>query len=423
MLGGLYPGQDKEKLYEKYCIKKIRKICFTVVVIVAVLAIILISECTNSVIDDQGRLVRNDINGSEYETELIANVDDENIDINIHVQKQKYTEDEIKYLYDQLMSQLVQIVTGDNMSLQRVSTDLNLVNHVEGYPFYIQWESNNYELLDDNGKIGNDPVEAAGEEVLLNCVMTYEEYKYEKLYPILIVPKEKSVTEEIKDEIIVSIQEKQIETQYKNYLQLPMSVGEKEIKWKKSPSSTFAVVAVLSIVVLIGIWWGVDNDLAKKYKERDQLLRIDYSEFVSKLQLLISSGMTLRNAFERMEADYKNALKDGEYSKYVYEELCICLKRLRDGASESDVYIMFGNRCGQMSYKKLMSLLVQNLKKGSYGLMSALEFEANNAFEERKHIARRLGDEAQTKLLFPMILMLSVVMVIILVPAYFSFAM
>ena len=43
------------------------------------------------------------------------------------------------------------------------------------------------------------------------------------------------------------------------------------------------------------------------------------------------------------------------------------------------------------------------------------------AWEERKNLARRLGEEAGTKLLLPLFLMLLVVMVIMVVPALFSF--
>ena len=61
------------------------------------------------------------------------------------------------------------------------------------------------------------------------------------------------------------------------------------------------------------------------------------------------------------------------------------------------------------------------MKRGSEGLREALLNETKNAFEERKQAARRLGEEAGTKLLLPMILMLGVVLIIIVVPAYFSF--
>ena len=54
--------------------------------------------------------------------------------------------------------------------------------------------------------------------------------------------------------------------------------------------------------------------------------------------------------------------------------------------------------------------------------MEAHRQEAGNAFEERKNMARRLGEEAGTKLLLPMMMMLGIVMMLIIIPAYFSFS-
>ncbi|MBO6000030.1 MAG: hypothetical protein J6P87_10115 [Lachnospiraceae bacterium] len=69
-------------------------------------------------------------------------------------------------------------------------------------------------------------------------------------------------------------------------------------------------------------------------------------------------------------------------------------------------------------YSKLAALLSQNLRKGGGVLIRSLEEEAQTAFEERKNIARQLGEEAGTKLLFPMVLMLAVTMVMIIIPVY-----
>ena len=54
--------------------------------------------------------------------------------------------------------------------------------------------------------------------------------------------------------------------------------------------------------------------------------------------------------------------------------------------------------------------------------LAALQEEAQHSFEERKRNAREEGERAGTRLLLPMMMMLAVVMVLILVPACFSFA-
>ena len=63
------------------------------------------------------------------------------------------------------------------------------------------------------------------------------------------------------------------------------------------------------------------------------------------------------------------------------------------------------------------SLLAQNLKKGSKGLIHILETEAAEGMEERKQQAKKLGEEAGTKLLIPMMMMLVLVMGILVIPS------
>ena len=69
----------------------------------------------------------------------------------------------------------------------------------------------------------------------------------------------------------------------------------------------------------------------------------------------------------------------------------------------------------------LLARAAERLKKGSRGLVELLEQEAENGMEERKSLARKLGEEAGTKLLLPMLLMLILVIVILMVPAILSF--
>lgn len=65
-------------------------------------------------------------------------------------------------------------------------------------------------------------------------------------------------------------------------------------------------------------------------------------------------------------------------------------------------------------------MLSQNLRKGTKGLSELLQREAAGAFEERKTAARKVGEETSTKLLGPMFLMLGVVLMIIVVPAFLT---
>lgn len=95
-------------------------------------------------------------------------------------------------------------------------------------------------------------------------------------------------------------------------------------------------------------------------------------------------------------------------------------REMESGHTEAESYENFGRRCKVQAYVRFGALLSQNLRKGTRGLTELLKMEAIQAFEDRKARARRLGEEAGTKLLLPMFLMLTVVLVIVIVPAFLS---
>lgn len=114
------------------------------------------------------------------------------------------------------------------------------------------------------------------------------------------------------------------------------------------------------------------------------------------------------------------ARREEQEARYAYEEMKHTCHEMESGVMESESYERFGTRCGLQEYVRLGALLSQNLRKGMKGLRDILRVETIQAFEERKARARRLGEEAATKLLMPMFLMLSVVLVIVIVPAFLS---
>ena len=134
----------------------------------------------------------------------------------------------------------------------------------------------------------------------------------------------------------------------------------------------------------------------------------------------MGAGLPVRAAFMRMAADYQKKQKKAR--SYVYEELLLACHEMESGVTELQAYEHFGQRCRLPQYRKCMALLSQNLKRGASGLLPALLEESERSFEERKRSAREEGEKAGTKLLLPRMIMLVVVMILILVPACFSFA-
>ena len=146
---------------------------------------------------------------------------------------------------------------------------------------------------------------------------------------------------------------------------------------------------------------------------------IDYPQVIGKFTLFLEAGMTPRNAWFKMAEEYLDQEQE-KGIRYAYEEMLRTMYEIQGGASEGDCYEKFGRRCGISQYRKFGALLSQNLRKGTKGIAQILKEEADNAFEERKNLAKKFGEEAGTKLLLPMFLMLGIVLVIIVVPAFLT---
>lgn len=151
-------------------------------------------------------------------------------------------------------------------------------------------------------------------------------------------------------------------------------------------------------------------------------MKLDYAEVVSKLLILLGAGMSLKQAWNRISAQYSDKRQKKQIKeRYIYEEMIITNHEILDGESERLAYQKFGERVDLGEYQRLIRMLLQNLQTGSRGLCKLLEQESENALEERKALACKLGEEAGTKMLLPLMMMLGIVIAIIMIPAMLSF--
>ena len=131
--------------------------------------------------------------------------------------------------------------------------------------------------------------------------------------------------------------------------------------------------------------------------------------------------MSLRSALVRMAESYEEALRRGGGKREAMEEIRRTAADLRNGAPETEAIRQFGERAGNARYRTLSQLLLQHLSRGNRELPLLLAEHSREAFEERKKEARIRGEQAGTKLVFPMLLMLGVVIAILMVPAAVNF--
>ncbi len=232
---------------------------------------------------------------------------------------------------------------------------------------------------------------------------------------------EEAVREKALDERIgQAVEEYNSHEQAGDRYYLPAELDGDPVIWSRAWDSSGNIVAALCVIGACCIPIQKQKDKGRKRQERSRQLLLDYPDLVTRLTLLLEAGMTVRRAFGKIALSYKRKKGAGGV-RYAYEELLRSYYEMESGVMEEKAYEDFGKRCGHPKYRTLAALLVQNLRRGDQRLLATLEREAESAFEERKRNARVQGEEAATKLLIPMALMLLIVLVLLIVPACMSF--
>lgn len=370
---------------------------------------------------DGSYLPRNAYGEGKVTVELAAEIPGIQEEIfNYLVEERKFTEQELEKQYEEAQALLPDVILGENERLEDVRKNLNLVSELAGYPFQISWESSAYSLVNTDGTVHNEEL-MASEIVTLTARFHYEDWNRECRFSVQINPVIYTPQEAIRSRMEELIKEREESTKSAEAMMLPDRLGTEPIVWREIITDSSGYFLLLVMIAAGVLYWGKSREVDQKLEVRKRELLLDYPEIVNKLALYMGAGMTIRNAFFKMGEDYKK--QRNQRKKYVYEEILITCYELQGGRSEPEAYEHFGKRCQVQSYIKLAALLSQNIRKGSNDLLRMFRQEADNAFAERKNMAKKLGEEAGTKLLMPMMMMLCVVMVIIMIPAYFSFTL
>lgn len=366
-------------------------------------------------------LTRNSYGGGskteEYEVTVDGEIEDE--PLSIEIEEQQYTSSEIQEIFEEMMQKLDEVMLGENESRDRVEQDLNLVSQLDGYPVEIEWELDNYDVMDAEGKIQEEKTVGEGTLVEVRGILTYGSEETVYVTNVMVYPRTKTETEQWLDKVKESIEKVETSTREQLQFTLPETIDGKQIEWSKKADYRGYYILLLGVVGCVLLVWKEKQDQKEaEQKRREQMLR-DYPDIISKFTLLLGTGMTVKNVWTKIVKGYEEQ-REQTGKREAYEEMCTTYREMQSGVPEAEAYEHFGNRCGVVTYMKFGALLSQNLRKGSKGLTELLKMESIQAFENRKSIAKQKGEEASTKLLVPMVGMLAVVMVIVIVPAFLS---
>ncbi len=416
----LYPEKEAKQLLWQYYVEKLS----------LVLTVILAGTMLATVVSLQAEGERRLRGGSVVER---GNYRDPNQQMQLNASVEGYPEqtfslwisgkvpdkETVDQLEQQFWEKLKEIALSENASWDSVCEELMLKQRLENYPFDVEWSSECPHILDDEGNV---KALSRGEEerVTLTAKITY--YQWEWLHTldvtvVSVLTEEELFYQEL-EQLLIGQEE---ESRQEDGVVLPDVWQGKEIRWKEQLENHGLTLWVLVMATGVGIFFLKDKDLDTQLQERQKQLRDAYPGILHKLELYLGAGLTTRGAFVRIAEEYLQKRKEGKVPHPAYEEILHTYRELGLGMVETKVYERFGNRCGTQEYVRLGALLAQNVKKGSKGLANRLREEAEEARKEQMQHSRQLGEEASTKLLVPMVMMLGIVMVLIMIPAFGSF--
>lgn len=214
--------------------------------------------------------------------------------------------------------------------------------------------------------------------------------------------------------------------------------GKAAEKTRRLAADTLLHLLILAVVVIIlgfvgglpmlqagGILlllypWYVYKKLDGQVRTRQRIIILELPELLNKLILLINAGETIHQAIHRCVTPTSTVTPIGgsdRSSNPLQAEWAKLSRELKD--NKPFVYAMedFSRSCGVLEVSMFATAVIMNFKRGGSDFVAALLELSHTLWERRKAVAKTVGEEASSKLVFPMVLLFCTVMIIVAAPA------
>ena len=168
-------------------------------------------------------------------------------------------------------------------------------------------------------------------------------------------------------------------------------------------------IAILALVCGLILGYYIDYSVLEAVNNRHDNLLKDLPTVLSKMALLINAGLILKDAWAKIASNNDRELYL-EMQKAEYE--------MNNGFSTHDALANFSNRCNVKEIKKFISVIEQNLEKGSGELAKSLRELSEESWNEKKQRTIQKGAAADSKLLIPTGIIFMGVLIVIIVPLF-----
>ena len=381
-----------------------------------------------SVLDDtvrDGYLMREDYGGASYTRELHVKTAGGEADVAIEVAPRRYTVQEAEAILSEAAEEAREIMLGGQKAAH-VNGDLIFFDRLPDLPVSVIFQTSDPELIDWEGRLGDDiPAEGAAVTVTADLFFDGEvDIKRETDTDVTVRTEEISLTvfprEETKAERLARLSRVNAEKGQNissDRLLLPGSIDGQAAEWSGRDSGDGLIFLFLGGVIAVVFLFAKQSSDREAERKRREALSRDYPLVAGKALLLLKAGMSIRGAFEKISADYRRSLKGGGRRREGLELVNSLVTAMANGMPESAALRNLAENAPVREYRTMGLLLLGGIRKGTDEAVRLLAMSEAEAFEERRKAARILGEEAETKMIFPMLLLMGVVFALLLVPA------
>lgn len=379
-------------------------------IIILFCVVLFLTSGSEEIIPETLLLLKNEPGEGDHKIVYSAKVANTPVgELDITIPERHYSEEEVVELFRKCRREIVKNLIGSNTDLTEITDDLVFSPTLEGYPFTFSYVCDKKGYIGKNGEIITDkPFTAV---IAVNA--SYEEFADTISVKMNIVPGEKVRARVYKNELLAKLEDYEDETS--GEVLLPTEVNGKAVEYGVPGKKRNPVYLILGAAASVAVFIGSRVDRKKEREKRKETFLEEYPVILQKMSLYLSAGMTIRNIWVLIYEEGKKTKTNP-----IYEEMGISVNELQGGVSEGVVYTRFGERTEVPELVRFTALLSQNLKKGSSRLKELLKEEVSSAYLQKKQLAIKKGEEAGTGLLFPMMLLLMDVLIMIMVPAFWS---
>ncbi|MCD5323134.1 MULTISPECIES: type II secretion system F family protein [Pontibacillus] len=168
---------------------------------------------------------------------------------------------------------------------------------------------------------------------------------------------------------------------------------------------------IAGMVFTIMIPFVLVQKLSNEEKERKDQILTELPEVVNKIILLVNAGETVQRALVHCVSSTKDK------NSPLYKELRDTVNKLTSNEPFHQVMNDLSKKVGIQEVSIFTTTILLNYRKGGQDLILALRELSQDLWEKRKNISKTKGEEASSKLVFPLILIFIAVMIIVGYPA------